>query len=75
MSEDKYEHIHRSRKHIFLNNFLGGMAWGLGASVGISVLLAILGFIASQVNIIPVFGTFISNIIDFILQHNQLLRR
>lgn len=75
MSENKYEHVHRAKKHIFFNNFIGGVAWGLGASVGVSILFALLGFIASQANLIPFIGGFVSEVIDFVLQNNPNLNR
>jgi len=30
---EKYERVKRHLKDIILNNFLGGIAWGLGATV------------------------------------------
>jgi len=74
MSEDKYALIHKNRKQIFTNNFIGGIAWGLGATFGVSLIVAILGFIATQANLVPVVGSFVSEIIDFVLQHNQSIR-
>ena len=58
----------KSRKQILIDNFLGGIAWGLGASIGVSIILALLGFIASKINLIPVVGTFVGNILDFVLK-------
>ncbi len=75
MSEEKHHHVHRSRLEIFINNFTGGIAWGLGASVGVSILITVLGFIASQANLVPFVGTFVSQVIDFVLKHNQSLQR
>jgi hypothetical protein len=59
-----------SKKHIIINNFLGGIAWSLGATVGISVIFTILGIIAQNVNFVPIVGSFVSNIINFILSTN-----
>lgn len=73
MSEEKHEHVHKSLKRIFVNNFIGGIAWGLGATVGVAVLLAILGFIFSKVNLVPVIGTFVGQITSFVLQNNPNL--
>ena len=70
----KYEEVKCSRKEIIINNFLGGIAWGLGATIGVSLVLAILGFIASKANFIPVIGIFVSNILDFVLKTNKHFR-
>ena len=71
--DDKHDHVHKSVKRIFLNNFIGGIAWGLGATVGAAVLLAILGFILSKVNLVPVVGTFVAQVTSFVLQNNPNL--
>lgn len=74
MVDEKSNHIYKSRSEIFFNNFIGGIAWGLGATFGVSLIVAILGFIATQANLVPVVGSFVSEIIDFVLQHNQSIR-
>lgn len=70
----KFEEVKRSKKDIIINNFLGGIAWGLGATIGVSLILVILGFIASKANFIPVIGVFISNILDVVLKTNKHFR-
>lgn len=59
------------RKKIFFNNFLGGIAWGLGATVGVSILVALFGFLLRQVDVVPVLGTFVSDITAFVLENLQ----
>jgi hypothetical protein len=75
MAEQKHLFVHKGRVEIFINNFIGGIAWGLGATVGVSLLITVLGIVAAQVGVIPVVGTFVSNIISFVLQHNQYLQK
>jgi hypothetical protein len=70
---ERHEEIHKSRKHIFLNNFLGGIAWGLGATVGVSIFFAVLAFILSKINLIPYVGEFVSNIATYVLANNPNL--
>lgn len=60
-------------KKIFLNNFLGGIAWGLGATVGLAVVLAVLTFILGKINLVPIVGTFVADVIKFVLQNNPQL--
>ncbi|MEK7571417.1 MAG: DUF5665 domain-containing protein [Patescibacteria group bacterium] len=64
-----------SIKEILFNNFIGGIAWGFGATVGISVLFTILGIIADQANLVPIIGSFVSDITTFVLNNNQDLRK
>lgn len=70
---EKHEHIHKTRAQIFFNNFLGGIAWGLGATVGVSIFFAIFGFVLSKINLIPVVGNFVSGVLSYILQNNPNL--
>lgn len=58
---------------IILNNFIGGIAWAFGVTIGFSLLIAILTLISKELNVIPIIGTFISNIIDFVLSYNKHL--
>jgi hypothetical protein len=61
-------------KKIMWNNFLAGIAWAFGATIGLSIIIAILGLLAKNVDFIPLVGSFISDIIDFILQNNPSLQ-
>ncbi len=67
---DKHEHVHSKWHTIFVNNFIGGIAWGLGATVGLSIVVAILGFILSKTNLIPFVGTFVAEVMQFVAQKN-----
>ena len=66
---------HMSFKRIATNNFVGGVFWALGATVGLALIFVVLGMISKSVNVVPVFGTFVSQIIDFVLKHNPNLQR
>jgi hypothetical protein len=55
---------------IIFNNLLGGIAWGIGATVGLAIFFWILTLIAQNINLVPIFGSFVSDIIDFILATN-----
>lgn len=70
---ENYEHIHKTKKEIFFNNFLGGIAWGLGATVGVSIFFTFFAFLLSKINLIPVVGNFVTGVIGYILQNNPNL--
>ena len=59
-----YEEVEKNRKHIIINNFIGGVSWGLGVTIGLAIVLAILGFVIGKFGFVPFFGKFIS---DFFL--------
>ena len=73
MAEDRHEHVVRPRKHILLNNFLGGLAWGLGVTVGLSIIVIVLGVVVKYVDLVPVVGDFVARVIKFILQNEPQL--
>lgn len=58
---EPYEKVERSKKDIIINNFLGGIAWGLGVTVGLTIILAAIGLAFSSF-VIPAVNNFISQI-------------
>lgn len=58
---------------IVVNNFVGGFAWGLGATVGLAIFFALITLLAKNVNLVPVVGTFVSDVLNFILATNPNL--
>lgn len=55
--------IYRKKRHIFFDNFLGGIAWSLGTVVGFSAIAIIVGFLISKVDLIPIFGSWFADIL------------
>ena len=70
---EKYEGARRHLKDIVFNNFLGGIAWGLGATIGLSIVIAILSLILKNINLVPFIGNFVSQITNYVLQNNPQL--
>ncbi len=67
---DKHLLVEKSLKKIMVNNFVGGIAWGLGVTVGASLLLGILGYFASNIGIIPVVGKFVQDLLVFLSENS-----
>ena len=70
----KYQRIYNSRNKILFDNFLGGIAWGLGVTIGLSIVVTILGFIISQIDFLPFFGKLFSDIFNYAYTINPRLR-
>ncbi len=68
--------VHKySFKRIMANNFVGGVFWALGVTIGFSLLLALLTLLSSYINLVPIVGKFTSDIIDFVLSNNSSIPR
>lgn len=66
----KYEQaLETSRKKIFVNNFLGGLAWALGSTIGLAIIASLLTFLLTKVDLIPVIGTYLAKLNAFMATH------
>lgn len=61
---NKYELPYRSRREIMVNNFIGGLSWSIGAFIGITLLSVAVGLIISKINLVPVIGQWLSQILQ-----------
>ena len=61
---NKYLQPYKSRWKILFDNFLGGLAWGLGSFIGLAILAVAAGYIFSKINLIPILGTWIAQILQ-----------
>lgn len=71
------ERIYRSLKKMLYHNFLGGIAWGLGATIGFAFVITLLTFLLNQIGGLPLVGEWIANIVDATnrsLQARQVLQ-
>lgn len=62
--------VHRPRKKMLIDNFLGGIAWSFGVTIGGAVIIALVAFILANVDYVPVVGDFVLSIADYI-SNNQ----
>lgn len=49
---------------IFFKNFIGGVGWATGATIGFTILATLLGFILGKLGALPVAGNFFASIIE-----------
>lgn len=69
-----YTRVNDSKKEVLFNNFLGGIAWGLGVTIGLSIVLALLGILSNAIGLIPFIGEFVKQIIEYIQQNSTQVR-
>lgn len=63
-----YMRVYISTAKVLLNNFLGGLAWGFGTVLGATVVVALVLFMLSKLDTVPIIGDFINNILEEIQQ-------
>jgi len=66
---EPYDRIYRSKKTMLFNNFISGIAWGLGTTLGVAIVLTILGFISEQIKLVPFIGDFVTQITRYVQAH------
>lgn len=69
----KFSNIYRERHKLIMDNFVGGIAWSLGVSIGATLVLAILAFILSKINYVPLVGGFVAQIVEFVANNSPNL--
>lgn len=72
---EPHENVKQSRKNLIINNFFGGLAWALGATIGLAIIIALLGLILKNINLVPFVGNFVADIINFIIDKRPDLVR
>ena len=64
-----YEKVVLSKKQIIINNFIGGISWAIGATIGAAIIVTIITFILKEINVIPFIGNFTSQITNYVQTH------
>lgn len=61
---NKYLQPYKSKRQIMFDNFLGGLFWSLGTFVGLTILVGISGYFISKIDLIPIIGGWMSQIVQ-----------
>ncbi len=61
---EKYLRVIDSKKHIVINNFLGGISWALGTIVGFLIISIISVVIIGQTGVLSRVSTWLTNVIE-----------
>ena len=61
--------IYRPRTKMMLDNFLGGISWSIGAFVGTTLLVGLIGLFFSKINLVPIIGSWVAQIIEVSRQY------
>ena len=62
--EKYYIEVSPSAKKRFFVGLLGGIGWGLGVIIGSTILVAVIAFLVSKIDFVPILGKFLSDILQ-----------
>lgn len=70
-----FANVYRGRKKMMLDNFLGGISWSVGTFVGFALLAILVGLILSRINLVPIIGGWLSDIVNNATQNVKIPRQ
>ncbi|MBI2327646.1 hypothetical protein HYU92_05010 [Candidatus Curtissbacteria bacterium] len=69
---NSYLKPYKGKGAIFFDNFLGGFAWSFGSLIGLALIAVFVGYLISQIDLIPIIGGFIAQIMQDATSRLQL---
>ncbi len=73
MGTEHHNDIYRARKKILLDNFLGGIAWGLGTVTGgtlvLTVVIIVISYLLGKIELVPIIGEWVQAITQEVAKH------
>lgn len=73
MGTEHHNDIYRTRKKMLLDNFLGGIAWGLGTVTGgtlvLTVVIILISYLLSKIELVPIIGDWVHAITQEVAKH------
>jgi len=69
---EKFKKINLPRT--FIKGFIGGIGWATGATIGFTILLALLGWFFNRLGGLPLVGNFFASIVEATNQALQARR-
>ncbi len=62
----------KSRRRIFVDNLVGGIAWGVGSIIGATIIIGAFGLLVSRSRYIPLVGDVVQVILEEIQQGRNI---
>jgi hypothetical protein len=53
-------------KKVVINNFLGGIAWGVGSVLGATIVVGLVFWFLHFINFVPILGNFAADVLSSI---------
>jgi len=58
---------------MIIENFIGGIAWSIGVFIGGTIVVTILIFAFSKIDLVPFVGDFVAKVTEEVVQKNPEL--
>lgn len=68
---NKYLQPYKSRRAIMFDNFLGGLTWSLGTFFGLAILTIVVSYFVSKIDLVPIIGSWMAQILQDATTHLQ----
>lgn len=69
---NKYMMPYKTKGQIMFDNFLGGLFWSFGSFLGLTIIAIGVGYLITQIDLIPIIGSFIAAILQDATSRLQL---
>lgn len=71
MAQEKSHNVYKSRGKLLVDNFMAGIAWGLGTVIGATIVVALIGFVIARTQQLPLVGDVIYSIAEEVNRAGQ----
>ncbi len=68
---ERHEEVKAGKRKIIVNNFIGGISWGLGATIGVTIIVGIITYILRVINLVPFLGDVATQVTTIVLKNLQ----
>jgi len=62
-------------RRVFVKNFVAGIAWGIGASIGLSLIFTVTTAILRWLGGLPIIGNFLADVIEATIKALEIRKR
>lgn len=69
---EPHSNLYRRRSVIMLNNFLGGISWGVGSVIGATLVVSLLAFLLARSTELPWIGQILESVMQEIEEQSIL---
>ncbi len=71
LRKERYLQVVDNKKKYLTMHFLGGMASGVGGAVGATIVVGLLLFVVSKLQLVPIIGNFVTGVIEVVNENFQ----